>query len=236
MPTIVARVLFRRSLLLIGAIGQSEDPDAVMYNDAKDTFNDMLDNWSTETLSVFSADQFVFPLTAGKDTYTWGAGGDFGQSRPIYVIDANFTLGGNTAPVRILPNDLFNVSSASGVTAQYVQFVTYVNTAPLGILKVAPVPSADSMGLKLTARRKLTRVDNLDQVIDLPEGYTKALRYSLAVDLWPEYPNPTVDINTIKQIATASKADIQRANSVDIEMSFSDIPDSGQSTGDWRLG
>jgi hypothetical protein len=236
MPTIVARDLLRRSLLLIGAIGQSEDPEAGMFNDAMDTFNDMLDNWSTETLSVFAADEFVFPLMSGKATYTWGPGGDFNQPRPIYVTDANFTLGSNTASVRILPNDIFNISSAADTSGQYVQFVTYVNESPLGILKVAPTPAADTAGLKLTVRRKLVRVSGLDQIIDLPEGYTKALRYNLAVDLWPEYPNPMVDINTIKQIATSSKADVQRSNSVDIEMSFSDIPDSGQSTGDWRLG
>lgn len=236
MPSIVARDLFRRSLLLIGAIGQSDDPDPETFNDTMATFNDMLDNWSTETLSIYSADQFVFPLIAGKSTYTWGPGGDFDQPRPLYVTDANFTLGSNVAPVRIQPNDIFNLSPVAGTEGHYVQFITYVNEAPLGLLKVTPIPAANTSGLKLTVRRKLARIETLNQVIDLPEGYTKALRYNLAVDLWPEYPNPQVDINTIKQIATAAKADIQRANSVGIEMSFEDIPGFNSWTNDWRIG
>lgn len=227
MPTIVAQDLFRRSLILINAIGQGDVPEIEMMNDTMRTFNEMLDNWSTETLSVYGQNQYSLPLLAGVGTYTWGDGGTIDLDRPVHVVDANFRVNNTVTPVRIEGQDMFNAISSPADSAVIVERLTYINSYPLGTLKVWPIPMSDNTGLQVVTRRILSSITNLQQLIDVPPGYTKALRFNLAVDLWPEYSNPQTDIETIKRLAQDSKADIQRANSTDIEMSFSDIPGVG---------
>ncbi|ACI52306.1 conserved hypothetical protein [Gluconacetobacter diazotrophicus PA1 5] len=56
-----------------------------------------------------------------------------------------------------------------------------------GVLHVWPAPCDDGSALKFTAQRPLTTFATLASVPDFPDEWLAALRWNLAVELWPEY-------------------------------------------------
>jgi hypothetical protein len=234
--SIIASDLIRRSMYLIGALAAGENMGSVMANDALATLNEMIDSWSNETLAVYGTSNDEFPLIPGQAAYTYGIGGDFNVPRPVYVDDMYMIRQGVTTPVEIIPIERYNAIAIKSQSQPLVEKAYITNSFPLSIVSVWPIPSeANTLGF--TSNRVLTLVTSLSDMISLPPGYLRALRYCLAVDLWPEYPNTTTDINTVKAIALKAKANIKTANMNDIEATFEDIPrvESGRSW-DWRGG
>lgn len=81
-----------RALKDIGALAAGEVPEADSAADAFDMLNDMIDQWSNESMMIYNVTEIIFPLTAGQTQYTIGPGGDIG---------ANFTgsIAGNILTV-----------------------------------------------------------------------------------------------------------------------------------------
>lgn len=234
--TIVTSDLIRRSMYLIGALAAGENMTSSMANDALSTLNEMIDSWSTETLAVYGTDNDEFPMVPGKAVYTLGAGGDFNVPRPVFVDDIYMIRQGITTPVEIIPIERYNAISVKNQSQPLIEKAYITNSFPLTKVILWPIPSeANTIGF--TSQRVLTLIPDLTTVISLPPGYLRALRYCLAVDLWPEYPNTTTDINTVKAIAIKAKANIKVANMQDIEATYEDVPrvESGRSW-DWRGG
>ena len=69
--------LITGALRKIGQYAPGEVISAADANDALDTFNGLLDLWSSQKLSVFNVIETVLNLTAGQSTYTMGVGGYF---------------------------------------------------------------------------------------------------------------------------------------------------------------
>jgi len=84
--------IISRALKDIGALEAGEVPTADAAVDAFDMLNDMLDQWSNESMMVYNVTEIIFTLTAGQTQYTIGPGGDIG---------ANFTgsIAGNILTV-----------------------------------------------------------------------------------------------------------------------------------------
>lgn len=234
--TIVTSDLLRRSMYLINALAAGDVMDDMMANDALSTLNEMIDSWSTETLAVYGTDNDEFPMVPGKAIYTYGTGGDFNTQRPVFVDDMYMIRQGVTTPVKIITIEEYNAIAIKGQSQPLVERAYITNSYPLAKVTLWPIPSeANTIGF--TSNRVLTNIPDLTTVISLPPGYLRALRYCLAVDLWPEYPNSATDINTVKAIAVKAKANIKTANMPDIVASFEDVPkvEAGRSW-DWRGG
>lgn len=235
-PIISAADLIRRAMYLINAIAAGEVPSDMEANDALSTLNEMLDSWSTETLAVYGTDNDEFVMTPGKASYTYGPGGDFSVTRPIFVDDMYMIRQGVTTPIEIIPIERYNAISIKAQSQPLVEKAYITNSFPLSKVSLWPIPSeANTIGF--TSNRVLTNIPTLQTQIYLPPGYLRALRHCLAVELWPEYINPTTDINSIKATALKSKANIKTANMNDVEATYDDIPrvESGRSW-DWRGG
>lgn len=69
-----------RALKDIGALASGETPSPDDAQDAFDMLNDMLDQWSNESMMVFYKTEIIFPLTAGQTQYTIGPGGQIGAN------------------------------------------------------------------------------------------------------------------------------------------------------------
>lgn len=69
-----------RALKDIGALEAGETPTADAAQDALDMLNDMLDQWSNESMLPFYKTEIVFPVTANVTQYTIGPGGTVGAS------------------------------------------------------------------------------------------------------------------------------------------------------------
>jgi hypothetical protein len=233
--SIVTLNLLRRTAVLIGMIPAGAQLGAQDSNDMLSTLNEMLDSWSTESLSVYGQIDQEFSVTSGKSSYTWGVGGDWNAIRPVRVQNMSYVWQGERFAMREMTQQDYNSILDKDQTAQIADRWVYINTFPNGTITLFPTPS-DVGSVSVQSDRILDNIPNLNTVISLPPGYLRALRFCLAVELWPEYPNPQIDINTIKAISIKAKANIKVANQKDELIRFDSVPGVNSYGGDddWR--
>ena len=64
----------------IGVIASGETPTSEEAQDAFYMLNDILDQWSNESMMVYYKTEIVFPVTSGQTQYTIGPGGSIGAN------------------------------------------------------------------------------------------------------------------------------------------------------------
>jgi hypothetical protein len=70
--------IISRSLKDIGALEAGETPTPEAAQDAFDMLNDILDQWSNESMMVTYKTEIIFPITPGQTQYTIGPNGQIG--------------------------------------------------------------------------------------------------------------------------------------------------------------
>lgn len=225
--------LINSSARLATILASGETLTSAEAVDALKTLNDLLENWSTERLSVWSRDNQIFPLTLGTATYTIGPGGTFNTVRPVRistsfvrVLDADF-------PVSPWGQEEYNqvpVKTVGGIPERLL----YVNDTPLGTITLYPVPSNQPMTLHLSADRLLAGPLIFTSVLAFPPGYERALRYALAINLASEYG---IEVSpTVHAISKDSKADIKRANKARVLSTYDPCLSGAPWYFNWRAG
>lgn len=208
--------LITSSMRLAAILASGETPTADEAIDGLKSLNDILENWSTERLTMWQLDDQQFALVPGQAAYTIGPGGDFNTIRPIRVSPSFTRINGTDFPVQTWGMAEYNqvtVKSVGGIPERMV----YLNDYPLGQIILYPVPAATST-LFLSCDRVLATPVTLSTVLSFPPGYEKALRYTLAVNLCPEYGiEPSA---TVQRISASSKADIKRANQIPVRSAY----------------
>ena len=176
--------------------------------DGLKALNDILENWSLENLMVWQGDNEQYALTPGVASYTIGPGGAFNATRPVRIGLSFTRVNGADFPLEQWGLDEYNgvtVKNVGGIPERYV----YLNDYPLGQIILYPVPAVAST-LFLNTDRVLTFPVILTTSLSFPPGYEKALRYTLATNLAPEYGVAVSP--AVAAIAASSKADIKRSN------------------------
>jgi hypothetical protein len=232
--TAVAADLIRRSMYLINAFAAGETPEDSELNDGLTTLNEMLDSWNLQTMAVYRTPNQDFVLTPGQASYDWGlTAGPTGivTERPVFLNNVTCVRSGVTTPVEVVTQVEYDRIALKTISQPLVEKVLYINSFPLGKLVCYPVPS-EAVTLTLGAARQVVGPILLADTIALPPGYLRAIRYCLAVELWPEYTNTTTDINTIKLLAAAAFGKVKVANTDTPTSTFEDIPNV-QAGGEW---
>ena len=200
--------LIQSSMRLAGVLASGETATADEATDGLKALNDILENWSLENLSVWNSNVSQFSLSPTVASYTIGPGGDFNMTRPIRTGLSYVRVNGADFPIQQWGLEEYNcvaVKTVGGIPQKYV----YLNEYPLAQIILYPVPAVAS-SLFLNYDRVLSFPVALATVLAFPPGYEKALRYTLATNIAPEYgvvPSPAVSA-----IAVSSKADLKRAN------------------------
>jgi hypothetical protein len=71
--------IISRALKDIGALEAGETPTPEAAQDAYDMLQDLLDQWSNESMMVFYKNEIIFPIVQGQTQYTIGPGGQIGS-------------------------------------------------------------------------------------------------------------------------------------------------------------
>jgi hypothetical protein len=206
------RDLITGSMRLIGAIATGETPSASELSDGLTALNDMIDSWSNENFLVFAKTIEFFPLTPGQASFTIGTGGDFDTIRPMKIETA--TLQVQQTPLLELPMKIINKDEFAAIRVKSTESPIPVwlyddGSFPLKNLYLWPVPMvANKLGLY--SWKQLSEFSSLNDEIDLPPGYNKALRYGLALEIAPEYGKP-LDPTIVTQFKD-SRSNIKRMN------------------------
>lgn len=203
------------ALRLIGVLASGESPSSNESTDALNTFNQLIDSWSNEELIVIPVvrDVFAFASVGLAETYTWGTSATLNSARPMSVKRALIQLTGTSPPIE-LPMEILNMEEYAAVVLKSLQssfpLYCYIDDAyPSRNVSVWPVPTDSTNSLVFYSTKPMVSAV-LNTALSLPPGYLRALRFSLAVDLAPEYGRAIPA--EVAAIAVESKAQIKRMN------------------------
>lgn len=180
------RILTKKILQKAGIVTKNEDPSADETNDTLDAVNNMLSSWANDSLLVFYRPEESFTLSSGVDSYTIGSGGDFDTVRPVHMLNAHISLGGiKYQDLSILNDVTYQRYVDDEVNLGAPIYMNYNNNYPLGTIKLNPIPSA-GYELTILSEKPLTSL-TLDGVIQLPDGWERAIIFNGAKEIMSEY-------------------------------------------------
>jgi hypothetical protein len=143
------------------------------------------------TPGVVTMSNLATGSSTGLDIVTYTVPGDFAISRPIRITNA-FTRITTVATGLDYPIDFefgrekYNAIGLKSIQAPWPLIGWYNPTFPLGNLYFYPAPSGAGQ-LHLFTDTILSDFNSLTQAINLPQGYSRAIKKNLALDLAPEY-------------------------------------------------
>jgi hypothetical protein len=217
-----ARQLVEDALRLIGAIAAAEDAEEGELIDGMRTLNQMLEAWTLRRRNLYVNLTQNVPIPAGTATLSIGPSGGFVGVRPVQIDPASCfydPAAQLNVPIALVNEAQFLSIPTPNTTSTYAQVVWYSPAMPNGIMSFWPVPTVPTT-MRVVSVAQLTQFATLDQEIDFPPGYYRALRYNLAVDLATEYGTALSTIADVMKIAGASLGDIKVSNDPMDVMSF----------------
>ncbi len=213
--------LIQDSLEKIGTYSPGETVSDADAERALIVLNDMIDSWSTESLTCFTILEQTTTLIPGKSAYTIGTVGspDINDTRPIrlragpgaaYLQDSN----GNSYGVEVVSKMKWNmIGNRSPTTTSNIPDTLYYSTDfPLGTLNFFPTPN-QGIAAFWDSFLQLTEFANLAADVTFPPGYQLAIKDNMAIMLCPYFKPDGFQIPQLWfEMANKSKANIKRAN------------------------
>ena len=156
----------------------------------------------------------AFATVAAAETITYTTPGNFAIARPLRITNAftRITSSGNTGldyQIEIVGRDKYTAIGLKGIAGPWPILMYYDPTYPIGNLYFYPNPS-QAGSLHLWTDTILSDFSTLNQAINLPQGFARALKKNLALELCPEY-GKTAGALLVKQ-ADESKKMIKALN------------------------
>jgi hypothetical protein len=225
MATYTAGEQINRALRLIGMLAEGETPSAATAQDSLMAFNQMIDSWNTERLSVFSTIDQIVNWPVGSINETLGPSGSLVRlngtaQRPVLVDDSTYFKDPGTGVsygVKLINQQQYNGIAVKTVTSTFPQVVFVNMTYPNIDIFIYPRPTR-LLEWHFISVEQLTQPANLSTDILFPPGYLRAFTYNLACEIAPEFgvePSPQV-----QRIAMYSKRNLKRINNPDDVMSM----------------
>lgn len=219
-PT-TALTLIEDALGLTNAVGTDQTLTADEVSDCLRVFNDVLEDWSTQRLAVYGQANQTFSTVAAQATYTIGSGGNWNTVRPERISEPAYaTISGISFPYTSLTQAEYNLiayKAQPGGGTGTVQHYLYVNEYPLGLVTLWPVPDS-IFSITFSIDRVLSQVASAATSITFPQGYAKAFKYTMGVELAPLFGKAASP--AVVAIQKQSFANIKRANKQPVVLGY----------------
>lgn len=216
-----ANSIIKRAIRLITADSSITTPDAYQLADGLEALNAMTDAFSIERLMIYQILEENFSLVASTASYTIGSGGTFNTTRPVKIENAFIRdSGNNDYPVTIIHNETYDAFTLKTSDANYPEYLYYDPQYPLGKIYLYPTPNT-TYTLYINSWKQLQSFASGATTVALPPGYEDMLAYNLAVRIAPEYGVQAPQL--VMKLATDTKAQIKRHNTVPVLLSVSDV-------------
>lgn len=179
------RDLITSSLRLLQEVGAGEVATSESVADGLSALNRMLDSWSVDKDVIYTESREQFNLVGGTASYTIGSGGTFNTTRPLSIDQAFITSGSLTYEIAVNDASQYALISDKQIQAMPSD-VYYDGNYPLSTMIFWPVPDS-AYTLNLYSKKPLNNFTAATDVVNLPQGYERAIIYNLAVEIAPEY-------------------------------------------------
>lgn len=180
-----ARTIIKKAMQKAGILTKSETPASDETNDGLDALNAMLSSWSNDSLLVYVRAVEQFTLAGGTASYTIGPSMTFNTTRPLQIVSGYVRSGATDYPLNPLQDAVYDKSIADKSTQGIPENFVYSGNSPTASIVFYPVPSS-SYAVFLRMEKQLTQFA-LDDNVEFPPGWERALIYNLAVEIAPEY-------------------------------------------------
>lgn len=205
---VTARATIQGALKLIGVLDPTETMSAPDADDGLALLNNLVDGWNIERLYIYTIMEVVANFAGASATI--GPAMQINTPRPNRIESAFYRKSGIDYPLNIIDVDAYDAIGLKTVAGDYPQVLYYTGDSPTGMVYVWPVPTANEYHLQVMAQ--LTAFTDLDTVYGLPQGYAKALQYTLAEELAPMYGKQAPP--SVSRIAINMRRVLKRANVV----------------------
>lgn len=227
--------IISRAMRLLGVYSIGETPSSEESNDGLAALNSMLDSWAVQSLFVYAETLDAITLAASVSSITVGPSGTTITARPVTVLGSSYIdYQGVSYPLAIdTLTDYNNIPSKTQIVGIPSQIYA-LNNMPNITVFMWPVPFA-TMTLNLWSNKLIQSFASLTDTLTLPPGYERALVFSLAEEIAPEYQlEPSRDV--VMKAAYARKV-IKRVNTEvpRLQMPYG-VPVGNSFSGNYRLG
>jgi hypothetical protein len=191
------------AMRLLGALPSGQTPSSDELADGLFTLQNLLDGWSADELLMFATRTQAVPVSPGTATYAVPG------ARPVKILAADITVASViNSPVEVVGSEKWASIPGKGSSDPQPRYVFCDYGFPTANVTLAEVPAlAGTLNLYCTA--DLATVATSGATFSMPEGYTRAIVYNLAVDFYPEFPRAGgLDPSVIK-IAADSKEELR---------------------------
>lgn len=204
-----AQDIIDSALRLLNVLASGETPTAIERADGLITLNQMLSSWNSEGIAIpyVSTDGYTL---VGAASVTIGTGGNISTTRPLVILSMTVTAGSNKQKLKPVTAEGYAAladMSRAGKFAKYYWFNPLTPT--LAGITLWPTPASGG-SLLVDSLKPITQFGSLAASVSLPEGYERALRALLALELAPEYGAKVTDV--LAKNAAEAKANIINLN------------------------
>lgn len=181
--------LIKAALRVVGVTSQGNPLSSEDAQNGLEALQIMLRRMSAAGIAIPHFTTATATLVPENGEYSIGAGGDINTTRPtqirsIFIRDSS----GNDNPVtEISSTEYQNLSDKDSPGRPYVYW--YNPTSPMGRITLWPVPKIAET-LSTTMLSPLTSPTDLTDNILFPPEYDALIKWTLAVELFPEYGLP----------------------------------------------
>lgn len=227
-----SRELITGALRLINVVSTNETPLDDDMQISLDALNAIIDEWSTQRLSIYTIKPYYLQLRGSGKTYSVGPGGDLDVERPMNIEEATTSLTGALVdgeyisdpdtldlPLTQINDAQYASFNMKQMTAMYPSHIYNSGDYPINYVSFWPVPLVDQVAT-LWLWEPLPDLADLDAELNLPKGFERALRFQLAIEVAPEFGKAIPD--SVQRIAIEAFGVVKRLDSMHgIEMSGS---------------
>jgi len=170
--------IIRDMLLVLSAIDSNEDPTAREEEDALRGLNNLLNMWSADGYMIYGYTREEFTMTANKNEYTLGTGGDFNTDRPASIDSMQIKYPGGSIDydVEIVPQNQYDARRLKTTLGR--PYYCFVNPGyPLTKLLFTNTPD-QAYTLRINFFDRITEFASRNSDVSLPEEYRMALVYN----------------------------------------------------------
>lgn len=200
--------LVRKSMQKSGILTKTQQPAADEANDAVDAINDMLASWANDSMLCYARKWETFNMTGGVGLYTMGTGGMLNTPRPINIISSHMTDGTIDYWMKPIRDDIYNDQIQMKQAPGIPYYLQYDGGYPLQTLRLWPIPPSSLYSLFILSEKPLSSY-GLNDVIDLPPGWERAIIFNGAIEIAGDYGQEPPD--TVVKIARESRQLIEKA-------------------------
>lgn len=208
--------MIKRSMRLIGALGDGETPNANEQSDGLSALNSMLESWSIQSLNIYQVQSESFTWAAGSVSQTIGPGGDFDTVRPIEIESMFQRYDFIDYPIHDMQRQNYDHVPDKDTQSTLIGYIYADMAFPLATLYAYPVPS-EAATIFIQSWQPMQSFATALTEVSMPPGYREAIEHNLAVIMAPEYQRvvpPQVFRHAVNSLRTIKQRNTRIPSSV----------------------